>query len=52
MTDDQLLEFLGSTANGIVKKLNGERRESNVTTAIELLLHRIVGAGDSLRVLR
>lgn len=52
MTDDEMLEFRARTANAIVKKLKDARRESPVTIAIELLLNRIIGSGNSLRVLR
>jgi len=52
MIYDEMIEFQAITANAIRKKLNGARRESSVTKAVELLLDRIVGAGNSLRVLR
>jgi len=52
MSDDELLEFDRKTANGIVAKLNAARRDSVVTSAIEVLLSRIVGAGNSLHTLR
>lgn len=52
MTEDQLLEIQATAANAIVRRLNAARREGPVTVAIELLLGRIVGAGNSLRVLR
>ncbi|NQU21375.1 MAG: hypothetical protein HQ567_08840 [Candidatus Nealsonbacteria bacterium] len=51
MDDEQILEFQANTANGIVCRLNASRRDTAVTRAIELLLGRIVGAGNSLRVL-
>lgn len=52
MTDDQILDFQANTANGIVARLNKARQNGPVTEAIELLLGRIVGAGNSLLVLR
>jgi hypothetical protein len=51
MTDDQLCDFKAKIANDIVSKLNAARQENAVTNAIELLLGRIVAAGNSLRVL-
>jgi len=51
MDDERILEFQANTANGIARKLNGSRRNTAVTRATKLLLGRIVGAGNSLRVL-
>lgn len=51
MNDEQILEFYANTANEIVSKLNASRRQGTVTKAVELLIGRIVGAGNSLRVL-
>ena len=52
MNDAEILDFQARTANAIVAKLNAARRDSPVSTAIDLLLGRIVGAANSLRVLR
>jgi hypothetical protein len=52
MSDDDILEVQATIANAIVAKINDARRQSPVTETIELLLRRIVGAGNSLRVLR
>jgi hypothetical protein len=52
LTDSDILEFLAGNANVIVGKLNSARRDGPVTSAVELLLRRIVGAGNSLHVLR
>ncbi len=52
VTDDEYLAFYASTLNALVKKLNGARRESSVTTAIEFILGRLVCAGQSIEVLR
>src|SRR4051812_10845826 len=51
MNDDVVLDFQAQTANRIFAKLSAVRRNEPVTEAIELLLRRIVGAGNSLRVL-
>jgi hypothetical protein len=52
MTDDDYVAFYASINNDLVKKLQEGRRESSVTTAIELLLGRLVCAGQSIEVLR
>jgi hypothetical protein len=52
MSDEQLLDDLANMANGIVSKLNAARRPGTVTEATELLMRRIVAAGNSLSVLR
>jgi hypothetical protein len=51
MDDDQILDFWAAKGNAIVAKLKQVRQDTPVTAAIELLLGRIVGAGNSLRVL-
>jgi hypothetical protein len=52
MTNNEMFEIQASNANNIVAKCNDVRRKNSVTNAIGLLLGRIVGAGNSLRVLR
>jgi hypothetical protein len=52
MSDDEILDFQTRVANSIVAKLNCARVTSPVTDAIELLLHRLVDGGNSLRLLR
>jgi len=52
VTDDELLALQASIYDALAKKLYDARRDSSVTRAIELLLGRLVCAGNSLRVLR
>ena len=52
MTDSQIIEVQAQIANSIAKKLNENRKATTVTNAIELLMIRIVAAGNSLRVLQ
>ena len=50
-SDRETVEIWGNTGNAIIKKLNDVRRQTAVTEAIELLLGRMVGAGNSLSIL-
>jgi hypothetical protein len=52
MDDDAILERERAIANSIVEKLNAVAKPDVVTEAVELLLRRIVDAGNSLDVLR
>ncbi|MGW8256873.1 MAG: DUF5677 domain-containing protein [Thermoguttaceae bacterium] len=52
MTDDELFAIYANTHNDLTKKLNDVCRESSVTIAIELLLGRLVYAGQSIALLR
>jgi hypothetical protein len=51
MTDDDILENERQIANGLVTKVNAVQKPGPVAQSIEMLLSRIVGAGDSLAVL-
>ena len=52
MTENELSAIYANSHNGLIKKLLDVRRENPVTTAIELLLGRLVCAGQSIAVLR
>lgn len=52
MNDDDMLELFRDTGNSILKRLNAKHVPSPVTRASEMLLCRIIGAGDSLATLR
>lgn len=49
--DDRILDNFAAIANGIAARTNAVQKPGPVTDAVELLLRRLVHAGNSLRVL-
>jgi len=51
VSDDQILEDQRTIANGLVTKLKTVHKLGHVAVAIEMILGRIVGSGNSLTIL-